>query len=65
MEVSSNEYENPTTYIDSDDICIDCKNQYGCPLIECLNLNLVQAFEPFTVKDCKLFEEFCCSDSNQ
>ena len=58
MEVSNNEYENPTTYIDSNDICMVCKNQYGCPLIECLNRGLVvMNCDCIEISQCELFSE--------
>lgn len=55
MEVSKNELNEHTVYLDDDDICFDCTNRYGCPLIECLNLGLVKAEEDITVKECELY----------
>ena len=57
MEVSNNEYENPTVYIDSSDICWSCMNQYGCPLIECLNRGLVTMDEAIFINECELYKE--------
>lgn len=56
MEVSINEEGQPTTYLDSDDSCFFCKNQYGCPLIECINRGIVQMDEPIIITECKMFE---------
>lgn len=41
-----------TVYLDKEDICVDCEQQYGCPLIECLANGLVVYTEPIRVCDC-------------
>jgi len=56
MEISYNELDEPTVYLDDDDSCFICRNQYGCPLIECLNRNIVSMEEPIIITECKLFE---------
>lgn len=40
-EVFNNGEINRTVYLDKEDMCWDCKQQYGCPLIECLANGLV------------------------
>lgn len=58
MEVSNNEYENPTVYIDLEDMCWSCINQYGCPLIECLNRGLVvMGDDDITIAECELYKD--------
>ena len=48
-----------TIYLDKDDICIWCEQQYGCPLIECLSNGLVNmADEDIKVSDCSHFLKF-------
>ena len=47
-----------TVFVDKGDICYYCENQYGCPLIECLNNGLVTATEPIEVLDCAHFKIF-------
>jgi hypothetical protein len=46
------EEDTRTVYIDKEDICVWCEQQYGCPLIECLANGLVEASEPIRVVDC-------------
>ena len=57
MEVELTEDE-CTVYIDKDDICVWCEQQYGCPLIECLANGLVTAEEPIQVLDCRHYRMF-------
>lgn len=47
-----------TVFLDADDICVYCEQQYGCPLIECLSNGLVTATEPIKVLDCAHFKMF-------
>lgn len=58
MEIEIDEEDFRTVYIDKDDICMYCEQQYGCPLIECLSSGLVKATEPIVVKDCAHFKMF-------
>ena len=58
MEVEIDEEDYRTVYIDKDDICVYCEQQYGCPLIECLSNGLVTATEPIHVIDCVHFKMF-------
>ena len=59
MEVEYDEEEGfRTVYIDKDDICMYCEQQYGCPLIECLSNGLVTANEPIKVLDCRHYLKF-------
>jgi hypothetical protein len=45
--------------LDSDDICIYCEQQYGCPLIECLANGLVEATSSgIKVLDCAHYRMF-------
>lgn len=55
MQYDVNEDNIYTVFVNDDDICWCCKNQYGCPLIECINRGLVIPTEDIMVKDCKLF----------
>lgn len=43
---------NRTVMLSSDDQCIWCEQQYGCPLIECLANGLVFADDEFNIIDC-------------
>lgn len=47
-----------TVYLNQDDICIDCQQQYGCPLIECLANGLVEQTQPIKVVDCRHYFKF-------
>lgn len=47
-----------TVYLNKDDICIYCEQQYGCPLIECLSNGLVEATSDIKVIDCAHFAKF-------
>lgn len=47
---------NRTVYIDKEDICVWCEQQYGCPLIECLAEGLVIQEEPIRVCDCRHYK---------
>ncbi len=47
-----------TVYLDKDDICIYCEQQYGCPLIECLSNGLVEATSDIKVIDCAHYLKF-------
>ena len=47
-----------TVYLDKDDICIYCEQQYGCPLIECLSNGLVEAQDDIKVVDCAHYLKF-------
>jgi len=58
MEVELDNEDFKTVYIDKDDICIYCEQQYGCPLIECLSNGLVELVEPIRVTDCEHFVRF-------
>lgn len=59
MEVLRNSVDDSiTVFIDKNDLCVWCENQYGCPLIECLNNGLVTATEPIEVLDCAHFKMF-------
>lgn len=61
MEVIVEEYKddiNRTVYLDKDDICLWCEQQYGCPLIECLSNGLVIAEEPIRVLECEHYRMF-------
>lgn len=57
MQFDINEDGIETTYLNDDDICWICENQYGCPLIECLNRGLVIPTEDIQVRDCALFRK--------
>lgn len=41
-------------YLEDDDECVDCKNKYGCPLIEALASGVVKMDEDDSlhIKDC-------------
>lgn len=56
MEFDVNELGVETTYLNEDDLCWTCKNQYGCPLIECLNRGLVIPTEDIIVTECELYK---------
>lgn len=59
MEVVIDEEENyRTVYINKDDVCVYCEQQYGCPLIECLSNGLVEATSDILVKDCAHYRMF-------
>jgi len=59
MEVELDKEEDfRTVYINKDDICMYCEQQYGCPLIECLANGLVEAKEPIMVIDCRHYKMF-------
>lgn len=45
-----------TVYIDNEDVCMYCEQQYGCPLIECLAEGLVEQSEPIRVCDCRHYK---------
>ena len=62
MEFETNEYNEPTLYLDFDDLCWLCKNQYGCPLIECINLGLVVPTGDIKVGKCELYEDATLKD---
>lgn len=50
---------NRTVYLDKNtDICIYCEQQYGCPLIECLSLGLVEQTDGIEVTDCAHYVMF-------
>lgn len=57
MEVDTNE-ESRTVFIDKNDICVWCEQQYGCPLIECLANGLVEATSGINVVDCAHYRMF-------
>lgn len=58
MEVLKQSDDDITVFISQDDICDECSNRYGCPLIECLGNGLVTAAEPIDVLDCAHFIPF-------
>lgn len=61
MEVLIEEYDdgvNRTVYLDKQDICMWCEQQYGCPLIECLANGLVEATSDIKVVDCAHYIKF-------
>lgn len=58
MDVEIDDEGNRTVYLDRNEICIYCEQQYGCPLIECLSSGLVTATEPIEVLDCAHFRMF-------
>ena len=37
-----NEFIQYEVYLEEDDQCVDCKNKYGCPLIEALTSGIVK-----------------------
>ena len=48
-----------TVYLNKDDICVWCEQQYGCPLIECLSNGLVESVEGgIRVSDCAHYVKF-------
>lgn len=49
---------NRTVYIDKQDICVWCEQQYGCPLIECLANGLVEPTDDIRVVDCAHYTRF-------
>ena len=52
------EDDSRTVYLDKDDICVWCEEQYGCPLIECLSNGLVEATSDIKVKECAHYQRF-------
>lgn len=58
MEVVEDEEGYKTVYINKDDICVYCEQQYGCPLIECLSNGLVEATSDILVKECAHYQTF-------
>lgn len=60
MEVEINEDDlSRSVFIDKNDICVYCEQQYGCPLIECLSSGLVEAISGgIKVTDCAHFKMF-------
>ena len=62
MEVEIEEYGDEvfrSVYLNPQDRCVSCEQQYGCPLIECLANGLVDATSGINVLDCahyRLFE---------
>lgn len=58
METEIDNEGNRTVYINSKDICVWCEQQYGCPLIECLSLGLVEQNDGIEVTDCRHFVMF-------
>lgn len=59
MKVEIDDEEYKTVYIERDDICIYCEQQYGCPLIECLANGLVEATSGgINVLDCAHYKMF-------
>lgn len=56
METDIDNEGNRTVYINNNDICISCNNQYGCPLIECLSNGLVEQDERINVVDCQHYQ---------
>ena len=47
-----------TVYLDKEDICMWCEQQYGCPLIECLANGLVEPASDIRVVDCAHYIKF-------
>lgn len=47
-----------TVYLDKQDICVWCEQQYGCPLIECLANGLVEPTSDIRVVDCVHYIKF-------
>ena len=46
--------------LEEDDVCVDCKGRFGCPLIETLSQGIVEFSEDVTslhVEDCVRFEQ--------
>ena len=59
MEVEIEELDderiNRSVMVSDNDMCWDCKNQYGCPLIECLANGLVVPTDEILVLECHHF----------
>lgn len=56
MEVVTDN-DNRSVYLNEDDICWNCKNRYGCPLVECLSNGLVEATSDILVKECAHYKD--------
>lgn len=56
MEVITDN-DNRSVYLNNDDICWNCKNRYGCPLVECLSNGLVEATSDILVKECAHYKD--------
>lgn len=58
MQVEIDKEDYRTVYIDGNDMCMYCEQQYGCPLIECLANGLVTATSGINVLDCTHYRMF-------
>lgn len=49
-----NEFIQYEVYLEEDDQCVDCKNKYGCPLIEALASGVVKmdSEDSLHIEDC-------------
>lgn len=54
-EELDDEQINRSVMVSDKDMCWDCKNQYGCPLIECLANGLVEPTNEILVVECHHF----------
>lgn len=52
MELEIDDEGNRTVWLNNYDSCIDCEQQYGCPLIECIANGLVEPTCDIEVYDC-------------
>lgn len=52
-------FEQYEVELESDDQCIDCKNKYGCPLIEALASGVVKmdSEDSLHIEDCNHYVE--------